>query len=109
MARRGGYGKSEPVEWVKLSQINYGEAITSATAMHQDVQLWFSDAVAHHLYRCELLLAQQRYQADDAIAAASNRPTPDKNDPRYTVARDKPAISRPASSGSTVTNPRPRR
>jgi hypothetical protein len=100
MARKGGYGRSEPVEWVKLSQISYAEAITSAVAIGQDVQTWFADAVTHHLYRCELLQAQERYQMDEAAAAASNRPTPDKNDQRYSITRPRPEITRSKGQSS---------
>ncbi len=97
MAKRGGYGRSEPVEWVKLPQVTYGEAITSAVSMGQDVNTWFLDAVAHHLYRCEGLQAQERYAHDDAVAAAGMKPTPDKHDQRYQITRPKPEITRPAA------------
>jgi hypothetical protein len=105
MARKGGYGRSEPVEWVKLSQITYAEAITTAASMRQDLQTWFADAVSHHLYRCELLQAQERYQVDEVAAAEAGRPTPDKLNPRYAVNRPKPAITR--SPTATSSGPRP--
>lgn len=99
MPRKGGYSRSEPVEWVKLSQIAYAEAITTAAGMRQDVQTWFADAVSHHVYRCELLQAQERYQMDEVAAAAAGRPTPDKLDQRYAVNRPKPSITRPSAIG----------
>jgi hypothetical protein len=107
MPRKGGYGRSEPVEWVKLSQISYAEAITTAAKMSQDVQTWFADAVSHHVYRCELLQAKERYQVDEVAAASAARPTPDKLDPRYSVNRPRPTITRPQGATGPGNAPRP--
>ncbi len=98
MARRaGGYRKSQDVEWAECARQTYGEAIVSAASMGQDVFTWMNDAIQHHAYRCEVLQAQARYQADELEASTSMRNTPDKNDPRYQVTRPKPEITRPAA------------
>ena len=111
MAKRGGYGRSEPVEWFKVPIQTYGEAIVSATNMGQEVGTWLIDAVNHHLYRCEALLTQQRYQMDEQAAAETGRPTPNKHDQRYAIQRPRPEITRrrnqPAESSSPGSRPRP--
>ena len=104
MAKRaGGYKRSDPTEWAECARSSYGEAITSANRLGQDVYTWMNDAIAHHVYRVEQIEAQQRYQADEVTAARNNDPTPDKNDPRYQVTRPKPTITEPgAGKGSTT-------
>lgn len=103
MARRaGGYKKSDPTEWAECARSTYGEAIVSANLMGQDVFTWMNDAIVHHVYRCEGLQAQARYQMDEAYAAENRMNTPDKNDPRYQVTRPKPEITRPAGQGGAA-------
>lgn len=102
MARRpGGSGrKSADIEWAECHRSLYGEAIVSATSMGQDAYTWMNDAIEHHVYRCEQLKAQERYQADLAAAAAGLQPSPMSYDERYQVHRPKPTITKRPGQGS---------
>ena len=112
MARRaGGYRKSDPTEWAECSRRMYGEAITSANKLDQDVFIWMNDAIAHHVYRVDQIEAGDRYQADYAAWMAGNSPgQPMQSDPKYQVTRPKPEITMPAAgqgSGPTSRTHRP--
>jgi hypothetical protein len=85
---------------VRVSQLGYAEAIQSAAAMGQTLDVWASDAIAHHVYRCDQLQAQYRYREDAAEAERTMSPTPLQHDERYQVTRPKPKITRPAGQGS---------
>lgn len=74
----------------------YGEAITSANRLGQDVFVWMNDAIAHHVYRVEQIEARDRYQADYKAWMQGNAPgQPMQSDPRYQVTRPKPEITMP--------------
>lgn len=103
MARRaGGYKKSDQVEWAECHQQMYGEAITSANRLGQNLFTWMNDAIAHHVYRVEQIEARDRYQADYAAWMAGNSPgQPMQSDPKYQVTRPRPEITmQPAGQGS---------
>ena len=110
MAPRGGYKKGVDIgaEYVRLHETLDAEGKITARSMGQDYRVWISDAVEHHVYRCEMLLAQERYQHDAMAAAQRNSHTPDRFDPRYQVTRPKPEITRPAGQGSAAGGPKPR-
>ena len=111
MARRaGGYKRADPTEWAECARALYGEAITSANRLGQDVFVWMNDAIAHHVYRVEALQAQERYQADYAAFVKSPLAAgaPDQRDPKYQVTRPKPEITRPSGQGAASSAPRPR-
>lgn len=112
MAPRGGYKKNTDPrgEYVRLDQVQDAEAKLCAAKMGQSLEVWIHDAVEHHLYLCERGLAWERYQADEAKAAAERKPTPDKNDPRYQPERPKPTITRqgPTTGQGSGPTARPR-
>lgn len=106
MARRGGYTRNaEGIEWAKLSEQLDAEGKLSAVSMGQSYYVWLNDAVAHHVFRCEQLKAQERYQQDQAEATRTNSYTVDPLSPKYQVTRAKPTITRASVSeqGSGVT------
>jgi len=98
MSRRGGYQRSTDDEWMKTSQLRYAEAVTSAHAMGQDPVTWLSDAIEHHAYRCEVMLANERFAEASREAADRMQPTPLKSD--YLPTRPAPTITRTAGQGS---------
>jgi hypothetical protein len=102
MAPRGGYrgGVDKRAEWVRLDIDTDAEGKLTARAMGQDYWVWINDAIEHHVYRCELLMAQERYSADEMESRSRNSHTPNKYDPRYQVTRKKPEITRMPEQGS---------
>jgi hypothetical protein len=106
MAKRpGGYRKSDNTEWAECARSLYGEAIASANRMGQDVFVWMNDAIAHHVYRCELLEKQAQYQADLKHAHDSNGIAPQPYEERYQVTRPKPEITRPGPGAGQGSGP----
>ena len=111
MARRaGGYKKSDPTEWAECARSSYGEAISSANRLGQDVFTWMNDAIAHHVYRVEQVQAQQLYRHDmEAFNAGRTNISPMQYDPKYQVNRPKPEITYPGpGQGSGAAGPTPR-
>ena len=102
MAPRGGYRKNTDPrgEYVRLDQVRDAEAKLCAARMGQTFEVWFADAVDHHIYRCELLQAKERYRSDDLEARRLNLPTPDPNDRDYRVSRPQPTITKPETHGT---------
>ena len=105
MAPRGGYKRNTDPrgEYVRLDQVQDAEAKLCAAKMGQEFPVWIADAVAAHLYRCEQIMGLERWHRDELEAAASNKPTPDKNDARYQPERPRPAITRTPGKGSAPT------
>lgn len=98
MARRaGGYKRSDPTEWAECARSMYGEAITSANSLGQDVYVWMNDAIAHHVYRVKVLHAQERYAEAKAEAARTLSPTPLQSD--FMVREQPPQITKPGPAG----------
>ncbi len=108
MARRvGGYKKADRTEWAECDRRLYGEAIVSAASMDQDEFVWMNDAIAHHVYRCEQVKAQERYQMDMAAFNAGHTDiSPQKHDPRYQVTRARPEITVQQPGQSTAPGPK---
>jgi hypothetical protein len=99
MAKRAAAVSFETIR-VRVSQLGYAEAIQSAAAMGQPLEVWATDAIAHHVYRCEQLKAQERYRADMALAIQNGAISPQQWEDKYQVTRPKPEITRPAGQGS---------
>ena len=104
MAPRGGYKKNTDPrgEYVRLDQVQDAEAKLCAAKMGQELPVWMADAVEHHLYRCEMLQAQERYRADELAAAARRYVSPDRHDRRYQVDRPKPEITQPGPGAGSA-------
>lgn len=101
MARRpGGYKRSDPTEWAECARSMYGEAITSANQLGQDVYVWMNDAIAHHVYRIKVMQAQERYLEAKQEAEHTRNPYPDQS--QFMPKEPPPTITRPGQ-GSTAT------
>ena len=101
MAPRGGYKKNTDKrgEYVRLDQVQDAEAKLCAASMGQTYETWIADAVAHHLYRCELIACEERFRADDKYAADTRGISPIRSDPQYQPQRPKPVITRGPAGG----------
>ncbi len=110
MARRAGTGrKDENVEYAECHRTVYGEGIVSANLIGQDPYVWMNDAILHHVFRCEQIRAQERYQADHAAFIAGHEwRSPDQRDPKYQVTRARPEITRPSGQKQAIPGPRPK-
>jgi len=70
-----------------------------ARDMGQEYPVWVADAIAHHLYRCELIACQQRLHDDEMSARKQNIASPVSSDPQYQPKRPKPNITRKQPPG----------
>lgn len=104
MARRGGYSRSTNDEWMRVERRVYGEALRSADDMGQDLDIWLTDAIQHHSYRCELIQAKQRYRQACEEAAATRNVSPLESD--FMPTRSAPTITRREGQGSSTGNQR---
>ena len=101
MAPKGGYSRNRArgVEYVPVGDVLDAEGKIMAREIGQEYSVWVADAIAHHLYRCELMLCEARYRADDLAAASSLSASPIRSDPQYQPKRRRPTITRNAPAG----------
>jgi hypothetical protein len=104
MAPRGGYKKSSNDEWMRVERRVYGEALRSADDMGQDLDIWLTDAIRHHAYRCELIQLKEQYRHDCHQAGINRQPSPVEAD--YVPKGPPPHITRPTGQGGGAPNGR---
>lgn len=99
MAPKGGYSRNRArgVEYVPVQDTLDAEGKLMARDMGQAYPVWVADAIAHHLYRCELMVCEERFRADTAKFEQGNTAgAPIREDEKYQPARPKPTITRTA-------------
>ena len=105
MAPKGGYSRNRArgVEYVPVQDTLDAEGKLMARDMGQLYPVWVADAIAHHLYRCELMVCEARFQADTLAFEQSNSVgAPIREDWKYQPTRPKPTITKtepPRGSG----------
>ena len=107
MAPRGGYARNRArgVEYVPVGDVLDAEGKIMARQMGLEYSVWVADAIAHHLYRCELIACEERYRADDLEAGRRRNPSPIRSDPEYQPRRPRPSITLPAGHAPTSPGP----